>query len=278
MIYLLQTTGLIPDTPDNGVTTLLKIGWMNDSMFYQKLSGVLIHNPFFKLICTIPGATMEDSQRLHYRFKEFQWEKSWREWYIWTPEIPDFLLGHLTVTGLREVLPPLPSVVRDEWVGKVKGIIKSGRCSEEVEDLLTRILLGRESRMKLFCEARITEEERDWLLSEILPEHIFHYYTSLGPERCRACGYNPTRMDRELETITLFDKSLVTSEVYGIFKVGSRYTKTDIKQTLKRIYSETGYGRTPKATDLKDWFEVQDIKMMIHGKYEHGFRILRLRK
>ena len=41
------------------------------------------------------------------------------------------------------------------------------------------------------------------------------------------------------------------NNIVNIFNIGVSYTKKDIKQKLKDLYSSLGISKTPKATDLE---------------------------
>ena len=43
----------------------------------------------------------------------------------------------------------------------------------------------------------------------------------------------------------------IKEKILQTFLVDSRYLKSDIKETLRKIYEELGYSKTPKASDLE---------------------------
>ena len=60
-------------------------------------------------------------------------------------------------------------------------------------------------------------------------------------------------------------------EMYRLFRVGNRYTKADIKTTLKNLYERIGYQKTAKATDLEEYF---DLKKIYTSDKKNGFELL----
>jgi hypothetical protein len=63
--------------------------------------------------------------------------------------------------------------------------------------------------------------------------------------------------------------------------VGNRYPKAIIKEKLKRIYSEVGYEKTAKATDLLDYFSIRQCEITRSEdktKRDSGFIILALKQ
>ena len=134
------------------------------------------------------------------------------------------------------------------------------------------------SKMRLVCTASLTDQERCVALDQI-PLTYKNYYETLGPERCYAQGYNKTYLEREYKD-TLFDKSQLRDEIYNIFEVGKRYTKSEVKETLKNLYTSLGYNKIPKANDLEKYFKIRDCRITNKetGKKDHGFEIIKIRE
>ncbi len=113
-----------------------------------------------------------------------------------------------------------------------------------------------------------------------LPEIFTNYYTVLGSERIRALGYNITDMKREYEGVIGNQNIDIKSIILSSFNVGGRYTKTSIKEKLSSIYSSSGYSKTPKATDLENYFEVSVCRIPNKetGKRDAGYEILSIKE
>jgi hypothetical protein len=129
-------------------------------------------------------------------------------------------------------------------------------------------------KMKFLCEAKLTKAEILSILDQI-PLTYKDFYRTLGPDRCKANGYNKTKLKREFDNMFLIDFIKLKSEILSEFKVGERYLKSEIKEKLKNIYSSLSYTKTPKANDLEDYFEIKDCKISNDGKMGNGFEILR---
>ena len=129
-------------------------------------------------------------------------------------------------------------------------------------------------RMKFLCKEDIDN------ISDILnqiPLVYKVYYIALGPERCKALNYEVTKIFKEFSDMQ-FDKSQLRDEIYKTFTIGERYTKASIKDTLKDIYTELGYNKTPKANDLEKYFELKECKVLVDkesGKRDMGFEIIK---
>ena len=129
-------------------------------------------------------------------------------------------------------------------------------------------------RMKFLCEARLTKAEILSILDQI-PLTYKDFYRTLGPERCKANGYNKTKLKREFDNMFLVDFVKLKSEILSEFKVGERYLRSDIKEKLGVIYSSLSYTKTPKANDLEDYFDVKSCTIIKDGKKSNGFEILK---
>lgn len=142
--------------------------------------------------------------------------------------------------------------------------------SEKITTFLEdfNILSDFPSKMKFLCEAKLNNNERLIILDQI-PLTYKNYYLTLGPERCKARSYNKTRIEQEYKD-SMFDIHQLVNEIYSIFKVGSRHTKANIKSALADLYSNLGYNKTPKASDLEEYFEMKLCKV---GP-DNGFEIL----
>lgn len=114
------------------------------------------------------------------------------------------------------------------------------------------------NKLKLLCETEFSAGVLDMILLNINEKHFVEYYTVLGPDRLRSLGYNITRINKELG-IKTFDKTGMISTILDTFIVGSRILLSDVKRMLKTIYDDNGYKRSPKATDLEDWFIIKEV-------------------
>ncbi len=131
------------------------------------------------------------------------------------------------------------------------------------------------TRMKMLCEVDLTEQERCIVLDQI-PITFKNYYETLGPNRCKALGYNKTYISKEYSDLQ-FDTSKISDEIYKKFEVNSKYTKSYSKEIIGNIYTSLGYNKTPKANDLEEYFELKECKILNpeNGKREHGFEIIK---
>jgi hypothetical protein len=108
-----------------------------------------------------------------------------------------------------------------------------------------------------------------------IPLTYKNIYLTLGPDRCRANGYNITKIRTEFDAKFLINLEDLKSKILSEFKVGERYLRSDIKEKLGVIYTSLSYTKTPKANDLENYFEVKSCLILKDGKKSAGFEILK---
>ena len=116
----------------------------------------------------------------------------------------------------------------------------------------------------------ITKEDIESFL-ELIPSKFKEYYIILGPDFIKQFSCNEAEIKREWNTLRANKTIDIASEIYNIFEVGKRYTKFNIKETLKGLYSRIGYQKTAKATDLEEYFK---LKRILTPDKKNGFELL----
>ena len=129
-------------------------------------------------------------------------------------------------------------------------------------------------RLKELCESGFTEEEKKMIAQQV-SERFDKYYNILGPERCKANGYRPTDLEREIKALT--SKDNITREFCIRFKVGERYTNSEAKKMVGKLYEDIGLGyKKPKATDIFEYFEVKRVSMFDENRKKiNGIELLK---
>jgi hypothetical protein len=122
----------------------------------------------------------------------------------------------------------------------------------------------------------LTEEELISFFNHI-PDKYGDYYNFLSFSGISACKYQEASIKRKIESIYINSdiEDKIKDEIYRLFTVGYRYSKSDIKSTLKNAYERIGYQKTAKASDLEEYFIVKDTKLQDDTKkWVNGFEIL----
>ena len=128
--------------------------------------------------------------------------------------------------------------------------------------------------LKMFCELdnSLREEVVDYM-----PIYHQRFYKYLGPERCKALGYNYTKLERECK-VKSFDITLVEKFIYSNFHEGDRVSLREAKEILRKGYEDMGYEKSPKASDLSEWFELKEAKIpnsSDNSKRDKAFQLLK---
>ena len=112
-----------------------------------------------------------------------------------------------------------------------------------------------------------------------LPESFVNYYTVLGPDKMRALRYNTTDIKRVYEEI-MGDQGIdIAPLIQNSFTVGEKYTKSKVKDILKKLYTSVGYSKTPRAVDLGDYFIIKDCKIpRSDGGRDNGYEIVSIKE
>jgi len=133
-------------------------------------------------------------------------------------------------------------------------------------------------KMKQIYDACLPPELAERVLSQ-LPIEYGNFYRSISPEEAKRLSYRKgvlgKRYERNLENQDV-DSDALKDLIFDTFKVGSKYTKADAKSSLGSIYELVKYNKTPKATDLDEYFELKRCAITVEdGKRAEGFEIIK---
>jgi hypothetical protein len=134
------------------------------------------------------------------------------------------------------------------------------------------------SKMKYLCLSldQINEESKNIILTQI--EDIYrNYYITLGPDRISSVSYQKSKVEKLYKNFVLNQEIDISSKVIDLFKLGQKYSKAYIKEELKCLYTSLNYKKTPKATDLEEYFNMEPIKLKDDKGWVHGFRLISLK-
>lgn len=132
----------------------------------------------------------------------------------------------------------------DDYQSNVRKIFK---------ELSTKRTLS--SRLKFLCEI---QDDNIPIVVNSMPDSdpVKYFYQALGPERCKANSYSSRRISTEIR-VKSFSKEDISKEIYQEFQVGIKISKSEVKRKLGAIYLRLGYNKTPKAVDIKDYFDTK---------------------
>jgi hypothetical protein len=277
MIYLILSAAFDP-IDSNKFIKILKIGFSEDLSYDNRITSYKNHNPSCKILNTIPCGDRQDEANLHGYFRKYRIFN--KEWYEYNDEILDFFNTHTTKESLSE-LPYTPhrkdrKSAKRQTLDKIQEEIDSRGITGELKIFLESFYCKKEfgSRLKAICD--LSEEDRN-IVFDILPDQDYkRFYEAVGPERCRALSYNKTEISRELKNIKLDRTDIVSEKILTTFLPGDKLTKAEIKNKLANIYSDLGYTKTSKASDLEEYFILRSclISNPETGKRDAGFEII----
>ena len=132
-------------------------------------------------------------------------------------------------------------------------------------------------RMKSLCDTYFQYPEfytkyANSPLPCMIPIEYQNYINILGFERIRALGYEELEIIREIETLN----SLKSVDLSSMFTVGEKYSTIQIKSILGEFYKANNIHKTPKASDLDEYFIMKPVKVknLDSGKWENGFEMI----
>ena len=134
-----------------------------------------------------------------------------------------------------------------------------------------------EKKMKMYCEFMDVYKINPYVLTSIIHKvdpKFKTYYDLYGTSGCKSVGYIEsllkTKISNSLKSPDLKERLI------SYFKVGSRYELKTIKLTLKSIYLDLGITKTPKASELENYFDVSGVKIYdsVLKKQNKGYLIL----
>ena len=137
-------------------------------------------------------------------------------------------------------------------------------------------------KMKYLYSLGMDEDIAKQVLNNIYDTHYSKYYWTIPAGRAGSLNYQKGKLEEEYQSI-INPKDVsgieqeVKKQVLDYFSLDTKYSKFDIKNQLKNIYTSLKYDKTPKASDLEEYFEIKDclISNTVTGKMEHGFKIIK---
>ena len=98
----------------------------------------------------------------------------------------------------------------------------------------------------------------------------------MGPERIKANSYQESKLKAEWNKQHQEELGVsgeLVQKIINYFKLGHRFSRTGIKEKLKEMYQESGYDKTAKASDIKEYLWTKDVKFLEDGKWVNGYEI-----
>ena len=125
-------------------------------------------------------------------------------------------------------------------------------------------------KMKALCTDEFFSEATKQIILKSIPIQFEMFYRVIGPENIAKFGYQKSKLVEEYQRIIKNENldELVKAAILDKFKVGEKYPLNVIKSELKSIFEAFGYESSSKATALKDYFEVKEVRMNLVRCFE----------
>ena len=281
MIYLIKLATFCENKEDITKDTaelVLKIGYTNDDRKGSRFSDYISSGHRIRIIKTIPGGSIDLEHRIQKYFSQYKFPGRSQEWFCNEPEIIDAFNSCETVEELSKFAVGEVSKKSDLWsdidvdscINEV--LVNTGdeelalRVGAELNHIVNRLKIFVD-RLKYLCSLQESDQE---LILDILPDEFSTICRTLGFENMAKFGYQKSKLIEEYQRIIKNENldELVRSVVLDKFKVGEKYPLNVIKSELKSIFEAFGYESSTKATALKDYFEVKEVRMSLVRCFE----------
>ena len=134
-----------------------------------------------------------------------------------------------------------------------------------------------DDKMKYICDQeQILPNDKFKLLLDSVPKSFKNYFTVLGPVRCKAHKYRQIDMEREYQRLLNNQGVSLDDRIYDTFHAGERHSYTTLKTKLEKIYQDSNFQQTVRATDIKQYFDTKKVKINdpVAGKRVDGLELL----
>ena len=146
---------------------------------------------------------------------------------------------------------------------------------QEIENEYTTF----QDRMRYIYSLNFDSKFMNLLLDNLSDSSYSKYYYSISKEKAGTLNYQKGNLEKEYrgQKSHILDINSVIKDIKSKFQPGEKYSKSEIKETLRTIYESNGYNKTPKANDLEEFFELKSCQITNKetGKLDHGFKIIK---
>ena len=134
-------------------------------------------------------------------------------------------------------------------------------------------------KLKMYCEFCDTYKDNleimDILDHRIENPRFKQFYDYFGTKECKSKRYQELPLLASWGNDSKEDK--FAKEIYLTFKPGDRYSLKDLKEMVREIYQRLGITKTPKATDLGNYFKLIKTRITLPDKtVVSGFKLEKL--
>ncbi|PZV18265.1 MAG: hypothetical protein DCF20_04220 [Pseudanabaena sp.] len=99
-------------------------------------------------------------------------------------------------------------------------------------------------------------------------------YDCLGEDKMKALYFKKEQIRKAVFDVKPQILDAVENEIRSRFKVGSNYSRSEVKKIIASVYTELGVQKNPTATDIDDYFNTKYNKKRVDGKSTGFIEIL----
>lgn len=179
--------------------------------------------------------------------------------------------SNITVT---KSIGDLKNVEISQYLSK-EGLIAQGYINE------IKGISGFDSKLRKYCEIRDMTKSDVEVTSKLLAYYrgtdLENLYSHFGTDRCKANRYRALDLKKILSDEISVDP--IKSMIYTKFELTKKYTLKEIKNILSEIYTQLTINKSPKATDLAEYFVVKECKLYDNKtkKQSKGYQLISMK-
>lgn len=289
--------------------TLAKIGYAKD--IKRRMNSYITENPMATLVSYREGS-MEEEKLFHRAFSIDKFEKG-LEWFYWKDDTKERFdsLDYSTerkkkliedlnkeknynkkLELYKEIKEKYDKSYIDETLDKISILLESISSSSEnlieiiinpEDELIISTFLNNyfyktnvfKEKMKMYCEFREMFNNNpvviDALEHRIKDSRFHQYYKFYGTKGCSSRSYEEKELKQGWEDSTKENQILI--RIYSRFKENDRVLMPDVKLFFKELYNSLSISKSPKATDLADYFELSKTNITTPDGIKKGFKL-----
>lgn len=221
----------------------------------------------FNYLPYFPGLNKSDSLKIRKELRVYIYKVLISKDYITDSEGADNIITSLFLLGKKEtadidnyIRENFGDIVLKDYESRLTLAIEKFPGLIEKVDLF--LGLTKRDKYEFLCTGEFTgysESKRELFLS-FIPDYdiVKSNYIALGPEKLKSLGYNRTLIDIELEKLMINSNNDLTLGILKEFSVKELIPSPIIKSRLSIVYNSFNYKGTPKAVDIKSYFEVRE--------------------
>jgi len=154
--------------------------------------------------------------------------------------------------------------------------VHGGDTAKDIIDKINEIKYFH-NKMRYIYSLNMPDDLAKLVLDNLSDSSFSKYYWTVSQSRASTLNYQKGNLEAEYNAISgSYVVSDIEEEITNKFTIGLKITKSQAKLELQKIYDSLGIGKTAKASDLEEYFELRPCKISNPetGKRDAGFEII----